>query len=98
MALQEQQRNSLGIITSIEELNQELTQHKKLKRQLEEDMQKLCVKQSEYEMFVPMIVTDTQSEHRIMIEYYPQILIDMKTVYQKLDLILRHVCSLEKDT
>lgn len=97
-AFKEQQRNSLGIMPSIEELNKELQQHNKLEQQLEQDIQKLCKKQSEYEMFIPMIVTNTQSEHRIMIQYYPQILVDMKTVYQKLALILKHICSLEKDT
>lgn len=95
LAQKEITRNANNLTPSIEELNAETKLHNELEAKRDAETQAIIEKQREYEIFIPMIVTDTRDMQQPIMYFYPQMLCDMKTVYEKVILILRLVLELK---
>lgn len=91
MAKNEIARNNSGVFPTIDEINKDLKKHDELKRKLNLDIAEIEKQQSQYILFVPMLVTDTNDMQQPIMHFYPQMLVDMKTIYEKVILILEHI-------
>ena len=74
----------------------ELQQQQELETQRNEEISKINEEQQQYLIFRPILVTNTNKKDLISIEFYPQVLIDMKTVYEKVYLLLKYIVDLNR--
>ncbi|MBQ8660976.1 MAG: hypothetical protein IJ482_01450 [Alphaproteobacteria bacterium] len=89
-------RHSSPKKTNINELNMALQKHDELETKKNETISKINAEQSQYIFFCPILITETNKKTPLNIQFYPQILIDIKTVYEKVLLILEHIVAIKK--
>ena len=76
-----------GFFPDSYELMERLSKQRELEKKHDEKITLLNNQQEKYQMFVPTFVLDTGYK-KPSILYHPQLLIDMKTLYEKINLIL----------
>lgn len=78
-------------IPSIEELENELNKQQKIEDTKNEIISRINSEQSKYTMFNPVLIVNTSSKEPLVIQFYPQVLVDIKTLYEKIILILKYI-------
>ena len=83
-------RNSSHEPTTINKIKAELQKPNELEIQKNEIISKINAEQSQYIIFRPMLVANTNTTDPLYIQFYPQTLVDIKTIYEKVLLILKY--------
>lgn len=89
-------RHSLSKPTTINEITIELKKQDELEDQKKEIISKINAEQSQYILFRPILVANTNKEDCLRILFYPQILVDIKTIYEKVLLILKYIVAIKE--
>lgn len=74
----------------------DLQKQDELEVQKNEKISKINAEQSQYVNFRPVLVVGTSQEDSLYIQFYPQILVDIKTIYEKVLLILDNIVTIKK--
>lgn len=85
------ERKQRGRISSIKEISDELKKQDELEAQKNFKIAEIEDKQKKYTSFHPMLVVDTNDNSLPIMQFYPQILVDIKTIYEKVILILEYI-------
>ena len=82
--------------STIDDISAELHKKNELFNQKEKAISQIKEEQKQYVVFQPMLVTNTNNESFLSVNFYPQILVDIKTVYEKVILILEYINTKNK--
>lgn len=89
-------RHSSFELRTINEITMDLQKQDELEAKKNEKISKINAEQSQYIIFRPVLVVGTSQEDSLHIQFYPQILVDIKTVYEKVLLILKYIIEIKK--
>ena len=89
-------RHTSDKIPTTNDIFLELQKQDELYTQKKEAISQINEEQKQYVVFQPMLVTNTNKKNFLSIQFYPQILIDIKTVYEKIILILEYIVTKTK--
>ena len=74
----------------------DLQKQDELEAQKNEKISKIDTEQSQYINFRPVLVVGTSQKDSLYVQFYPQTSIDIKTIYQKVLLILKYIVEVKK--
>lgn len=77
--------------STVNDILAELQKHDKLYAQKDKAISQINEEQKQYVLFQPVLVTNTNKKDFLSIQFYPQVLVDIKTVYEKVILILEYI-------
>lgn len=86
-------RHTSDKIPTTNDIFSELQKQDELYTQKKEAISQINEEQKQYVVFQPMLVTNTNKKNFLSIQFYPQILIDIKTAYEKIILILEYIVT-----
>ncbi len=89
-------RKSSSKASTIDAIRIELQKQDELEEQKNRIISEINAEQSQCIIFRPILVVDTDKETPLNIQFYPQILIDIKTVYEKIILVLEYIVKQNK--
>ncbi len=89
-------RNSSHEPTTVNKIKAELQKLDEFEIQKNEIISKINAEQSQYIIFRPMLVANTNTIDPLYIQFYPQTLVDIKTIYEKVLLILKYMVEIKK--
>lgn len=80
---------------TIEELVAENQKIDNLRKEFDNHIKNVEQQQLKYQMFIPMIISDTKDLKRPAMQFYPQILVDMETILEITLDVLKHVHKIQ---
>ena len=89
-------RHSSRSPKTISQIMSDLKKQDELDIQENEIISKINKEQEKYTVFRPILVTNTNKKDFLSIQFYPQVLVDIKTIYEKVSLILKHIVQIKQ--
>ena len=89
-------RHSSSKPQTLNEIAMDLQKQDELEAQKNEKISKIDTEQSQYINFRPVLVVGTSQKDSLYVQFYPQTSIDIKTIYQKVLLILKYIVEVKK--
>lgn len=83
-------------IKTIDKIKTKLHKYEKLEQCYNKTILTINNEQSNYMFFKPILAVNTNKEDFLSIQFYPQVLNDTKTLYEKIILLLSYIVSNEK--
>ena len=86
-----------GLFPDAKEIREQILKQKVLEQKHKDKMSLLSKQQERYQMFIPTFILDTSGGCPSIL-YHPQLLVDIKTLYDKINLILDYLLQQARTT
>ncbi len=90
-------RQTLSRPQSIKEIQNDSKEQDEFEQQRNKKIERIEKEQEKYMTFQPVIITNTSTPSINALQFYPRVLADMKTLYEKVILILQYVVTLQQE-